>query len=63
MPLAQPSLSKSIQRLETEIGEKLFIRLKRPTVLTPGGEIAFKRAGRILNELEELKRELGYRPK
>jgi hypothetical protein len=57
--MAQPSLSKAIQRLEIEIGEKLFIWLKRRTILTPAGEIAFKRAGRILNEIEELKRELG----
>jgi LysR family hydrogen peroxide-inducible transcriptional activator len=57
--VAQPSLSKAIQRLEAEIGETLFIRLKRRTVLTPAGEIALKRAGRILNGIEELKRELG----
>jgi len=57
--VAQPSLSKAIQRLEAELGEKLFIRLKRRTVLTPAGEIAFKRAMRILSEVEELKRELG----
>lgn len=57
--LAQPSLSKAIQRLETEVGEKLFIRLKRRTVLTPAGEITLKRVNRILTEVEELKRELG----
>ncbi len=57
--VAQPSLSKAIQRLEAEVGEKLFIRLKRRTVLTPAEEITFKRATRILGEVEELKRELG----
>ena len=57
--VAQPSLSKAVQRLEAEVGEKLFIRLKRRTVLTPAGEIALKRANRILNEVEELRREVG----
>lgn len=57
--VAQPSLSKAVQRLEAEVGEKLFIRLKRRTVLTPAGEIALKRATRILNEFEELRREVG----
>jgi LysR family hydrogen peroxide-inducible transcriptional activator len=41
------------------MGEKLFIRLKRRTILTPAGQLAFKRATRILSEVEELKRELG----
>lgn len=57
--VAQPSLSKAIQRLEAEVGERLFIRLKRRSVLTPAGEIALKRAMRILSEIEEMKRELG----
>lgn len=35
--VAQPSLSKAIQRLEDEFGEKLFVRLKRQAVLTPAG--------------------------
>lgn len=57
--VAQPSLSKAVQRLEVEVGEKLFIRLKRRSVLTPAGEITLKRAMRILNEVEEMKREVG----
>ena len=57
--VAQPSLSKAVQRLEAEVGEKLFIRLKRRSVLTPAGEIALKRAMRILNEVEEMRREVG----
>ena len=56
--VAQPSLSKAIQRLEAAIGEKLFTRLKRRAVLTPAGEMTFKRAVRIIDEFEELKREL-----
>lgn len=56
--VAQPSLSKAIQRLEVEVGDKLFIRLKRRAVLTPAGEMLFKHANRILMEVEELKREI-----
>ena len=56
--IAQPSLSKAVQRLEAEVGEKLFIRLKRRVVLTPAGELLYKRAPRILNEIEQAKREL-----
>jgi LysR family hydrogen peroxide-inducible transcriptional activator len=57
--VTQPSLSKAIQRLEAELGEKLFVRLKRRTVLTPAGEIALKRVVRVLNEVEEMRRDLG----
>jgi LysR family transcriptional regulator, hydrogen peroxide-inducible genes activator len=57
--VSQPSLSKAVQRLEAEVGEKLFIRLKRRSVLTSAGEITLKRAVRILNEVEEMRREVG----
>jgi LysR family transcriptional regulator, hydrogen peroxide-inducible genes activator len=56
--VAQPSLSKAVQRLEAEVGEKLLVRSKRRTVLTPAGEMAFHRAVRILNEVDAMKREL-----
>lgn len=57
--VAQPSLSKAVQRLEAEVGERLFIRLKRRSVLTPAGELALKHATRILSEAEEMRREIG----
>ena len=56
--VAQPSLSKAVQRLETEVGEKLFHRLKPRTLLTPAGEVLHRHALRILNEVEQVKREL-----
>jgi LysR family hydrogen peroxide-inducible transcriptional activator len=56
--VAQPSLSKAIQRLEVEVGDKLFIRLKRRAVLTPAGEMLLKHANRILTEIEKVKREI-----
>jgi len=56
--ITQPSLSKAILKLKAEIGEKLFLRTKRGTVLTSAGETLLKRAVRILNEMESAKREI-----
>jgi LysR family hydrogen peroxide-inducible transcriptional activator len=56
--VAQPSLSRAIQRLEVEVGEKLFIRLKRRVVLTTAGQLLYQRAKRIIGEMEEAKREV-----
>jgi LysR family transcriptional regulator, hydrogen peroxide-inducible genes activator len=56
--VAQPSLSKAVQRLEVEVGEKLFVRSKRNTRLTPAGEVLYRRALRILNEADQAHREI-----
>jgi DNA-binding transcriptional LysR family regulator len=56
--VAQPSLSKAVQRLEAEFGEKLFIRSKRRTMLTPAGEVLYRHALRIINEVDQAKREM-----
>ncbi len=56
--VTQPALSRAIQRLEVEIGEQLFIRLKRRVIMTPGGNTLHQRAKRIIEEMEEIKREL-----
>ncbi len=55
--VAQPSLSQQIQKLENELGERLFDRMKRETKLTPHGEAFLRRAVRILEEVEAAKRE------
>jgi LysR family hydrogen peroxide-inducible transcriptional activator len=55
--VAQPSLSQQIQKLESELGERLFDRLKAGTKLTPAGEAFLPRARRILEEVEAAKRE------
>jgi LysR family transcriptional regulator, hydrogen peroxide-inducible genes activator len=55
--VAQPSLSQQIQKLEAELGERLFERLKRTTRLTPAGEAFLQRALRILEEVDAAKRE------
>ena len=55
--VAQPSLSQQIMKLEEELGERLFDRLKRETKLTPAGDAFLRRAVRILEEVDAAKRE------
>ena len=55
--VAQPSLSQQIHKLEEELGELLFNRMKRQTKLTPHGEAFLHRAERILEEVEAAKRD------
>lgn len=52
LELAQPSLSKSIQQLETELGATLFERNARGATLTPAGKAFLHRAQAALNELK-----------
>jgi LysR family hydrogen peroxide-inducible transcriptional activator len=56
--VAQPSLSQQIQKLEDELGERLFDRLKTGVKLTPAGELFLQRAVRILEEAETARREM-----
>jgi len=55
--VAQPSLSQQIQKLEDELGERLFERMKREVKLTAYGENFLRRAVRILDEAEAARRE------
>src|ERR1700749_1301061 len=55
--VSQPSLSQQIQKLEEELGERLFDRMKRQTKLTSHGEAFVRRAVRILEETEMAVRE------
>ena len=55
--VSQPSLSQQIQKLEEELGERLFDRLKREAKLTAAGEVFLRRAVRILEEADAAKRE------
>jgi LysR family hydrogen peroxide-inducible transcriptional activator len=55
--VSQPSLSQQIQKLEDELGERLFDRMKRQAKLTPHGEAFLRRAIRILEEADAAKRE------
>lgn len=60
--IAQPSLSQQIIKLERELGQKLFHRLGRKTVLTEAGVAFVERARRILFEVEDATKELGDSP-
>ena len=55
--VSQPSLSQQIQKLEDELGERLFDRLKREAKLTPHGEAFLRRAVKILEEVDAAIRE------
>lgn len=55
--VSQPSLSQQIQKLEAELGERLFDRMKRVAKLTAHGETFLRRAVRILEEVDAAKRE------
>ena len=55
--VSQPSLSQQILKLEDELGEQLFDRLRKRAQLTPVGEAFVRRAARILNEVESAGRE------
>ena len=50
--VSQPSLSQQIAKLEDELGERLFSRLKRSAVLTSAGAALVQRATRILAEVD-----------
>ena len=55
--VSQPALSQQILKLEDELGERLFDRSKREARLTPHGEVFFRHAVHILEEVETAKRE------
>lgn len=52
--ISQPTLSKSIKKLETELKVELFERSTRSLKLTDAGEIIFKQATKILGATDEL---------
>lgn len=55
--VSQPSLSQQIQKLEDELGERLFDRMKREVKLTTHGEAFLRRAVKILEEVDAARRE------
>ena len=54
---APSTLAKSVARLETALGVKLFHRTTRQLSLTPDGEHLYGRCERVLAELDELQTE------
>ena len=55
--VTQPTMSRQIQELEEELGQKLFIRTTRSMELTPEGMLLRKRAEEILDMAERTKAE------
>lgn len=56
--ISQPTLSRSIQMLEKQLGDSLFNRNKKGITPTRAGEIMLKHAGLILATSEALEEEL-----
>ncbi|MFC1520486.1 LysR family transcriptional regulator [Pseudomonadota bacterium] len=56
--LAQPSLSRSIQKMEDLLGAKLLERNSRSVSLTPFGDVVVEHGTRIVRDVELLKREI-----
>jgi DNA-binding transcriptional LysR family regulator len=57
--VAQPSLSKQIQALESELGAPLFGRARGNITLTPAGEALLPIAERILSDVDSARLEVG----
>ncbi|MDH2428882.1 LysR substrate-binding domain-containing protein [Sphaerisporangium sp. TRM90804] len=58
MRVAQPSLSKQIKTLETELGAPLFNRARGNVSLTPAGEALLPLARRMLADADTARREV-----
>lgn len=56
--LSQPALSRSIARLETELGQPLFDRKTRKIALTDAGAVVLERARAVLAMVEDLKTQI-----
>ena len=50
--VAQPALSQAVSELEEELEVKLFVREKRRARLTPEGEVFYKEAMRVLEQVQ-----------
>ena len=56
--LAQSSLSQFLQRLESELGVRLFVRTGSGVRATPAGEIYVRNARRMLQQYDRVRNEL-----
>ncbi|HJR07459.1 MAG TPA: LysR family transcriptional regulator [Pyrinomonadaceae bacterium] len=56
--LTQAAISHQIKALETELGEPLFVRLKRGVKLSQAGKVALEYAERILDDAETLREQV-----
>lgn len=56
--ISQPALSRSIARLEEELGVPLFERQGRSIILNSYGQLFLKRVDRMINEFQDGKKEI-----
>ncbi len=56
--VSQPSITASLKELESEFNVNLFQRVNRKMLLTPEGELFYKRACQILKDVEILKEDI-----
>lgn len=56
--ISQPALSRSIQKLEEELGQPVFERKTRSVVLTDAGNLLQSRAEQVLTIIEDTKAEI-----
>lgn len=56
--LSQPAVSKSLHRIEEELGIKLFLRVGNKLVLQPAGRIVLSHVEKVLDELSKMEEEL-----
>ena len=52
--VTQPTLSMMVQKLEEELGSKIFDRSRQPVVPTPMGELIIEQSRKILLEVARL---------
>ena len=57
MHLTQPTLSRQLQDLERELGQKLFVRGSKSVTLTPEGMVLRRRAQEIMELVEKTENE------
>ncbi len=56
--LTQPAISQQVKALEDELGDQLIERRRGGVVLTPAGEILYRRTRRVLDDLRGAREEL-----
>jgi len=56
--VTQPNLSRQMQNLEKEVGQRLFIRVTRKITLTEAGRLLYKRAEEIIELYNKTETEL-----
>ena len=52
--ISQPALSKVIQKMERELGVKLFYTERRQQHLTPEGQQLYEKAAKVIAEYDEI---------